>query len=73
VAPITTGITEHFMFHIRRISMHRFLYFNYFSASLYVTFLSDGTDTSFSAQIILSFIFYDDDYYCYLSVCCVCP
>jgi hypothetical protein len=29
VAPVTTGITEHFMLHIRCIFMHRFLYFNF--------------------------------------------
>jgi hypothetical protein len=39
VAPMTIGIREHFMFHIRWISMHRFLNFNLFSASLYVTLL----------------------------------
>jgi hypothetical protein len=51
VAPMTTGMTEHFMLHIRWISMHKFVYFNFFSASLCVTFLSDGTDTSISVQI----------------------
>jgi hypothetical protein len=51
VAPVTTGITEHIMFPIRWISMHTFLYFNLFSASLCVTFLSDGTDTYISVQI----------------------
>jgi hypothetical protein len=60
MATMTTGITEHFMVHIHHISMHRFLYFNFFSASLCVTFLSDGTDTSISVEILSLFIF---DYY----------
>jgi len=33
VAPIITGTIVHFMFHIRRISIHKLLYFNFFSAS----------------------------------------
>jgi len=33
VAPITTGTTVHFRFHIRCISIHKLLYFNFFSAS----------------------------------------
>jgi hypothetical protein len=51
---VTTGITKHFMFHIRWISMHNLLYFNLFSASLCVTFLPDGTHTSISVQIFSS-------------------
>ena len=36
VAPIITGIIVHFMFHIRCISsIHKVLYFNFFSASFY--------------------------------------
>jgi hypothetical protein len=31
VAPMTTGITKHFMFHIHCISMHNFFYiYNYY-------------------------------------------
>jgi hypothetical protein len=33
VAPVITGMTKHFMFHIFWISVLRFLYFNLFSAS----------------------------------------
>jgi hypothetical protein len=51
VAPMTTGITEHFMFLIRWISEHKFLYFNFSSTALCVTVLSDGTDTSINVQI----------------------
>jgi hypothetical protein len=54
VAPMTTAVTKHFMFHIHWISMHTFLYFNFFSASLCVTFLSDGSDTSFLFCILLA-------------------
>jgi hypothetical protein len=32
VAPIVTGIMLHFRFHIRCISIHKLLYFNFFSA-----------------------------------------
>jgi hypothetical protein len=57
VSPMSTGITEHFMCHIRWISTHRFLYFNLFSVSIRVTFLSDCTETCISVQI-LSFLFW---------------
>jgi hypothetical protein len=40
VAPITTGIITHFMFHIHCISIHKLLYFSLFFASFCVTFLS---------------------------------
>ena len=33
VAPVITGIIVHFRFHIRCISIHKLLYFNFFSAS----------------------------------------
>jgi hypothetical protein len=39
VAPIITGIIVHFRFHIRFISIHKLLYFNYFSASICTTFI----------------------------------
>src|SRR5215475_4146989 len=51
VAPIITGITVHFRFHIRCISMHKLLYFNFFSASFCTTFLSAGIATSISVHI----------------------
>ena len=36
VAPIITGIIVHFRFHIRCISIHKLLYFNFFSASFII-------------------------------------
>jgi hypothetical protein len=42
VAPIVTGIIAHFKFHIRCIPIPKLLYFNFFSASFYTTFLSAG-------------------------------
>jgi hypothetical protein len=39
VATVITGMTKHFMFHIRLISILRFLYFHFFSASFCITFL----------------------------------
>jgi hypothetical protein len=50
-----TGMTKYFMFHIRWISMLKFLYFHFFSGSFCITFLSDGIATSISKQI-LSFL-----------------
>ena len=50
VAPVITGIIVHFMFHIRCISTHKLLYFNFFSASFCTTFLSAGTATSISVH-----------------------
>jgi len=40
VAPIIIGIIVHFRFHIHWISIHKLLYFNFFSASFCTTFLS---------------------------------
>jgi hypothetical protein len=56
VAPMITGMTKHFMFHILWIYILKFLYFNFFSDSFRITFLSDGIATSISKQI-LSFLF----------------
>ena len=39
VAPIITGLIVHFRFHIRCISIHKLLYFNFFSASFCTTFI----------------------------------
>ena len=50
VAPIITGTIIHLRFHIRCISIHKLLYFNFFSASLCTTFLSAGTATSISVH-----------------------
>ena len=52
VAPIITGTIEHFRFHIRCISIHKLLYFNFFSASFCTTFLSAGIATSISVHVI---------------------
>ena len=56
VAPIIIGIIVHFRFHIRCISIHKLLYFNYFSASFCTTFLSVGIATSTSVHVF-SFLF----------------
>jgi hypothetical protein len=50
------GVTKHFMFHIRWISILKFFYFNFLSDSFCITFLFDGIPTSISKQI-LSFTF----------------
>jgi hypothetical protein len=56
VAPIITGIIVHFRFHVRCISIHKLLYFNFFSASFCTTFLSAGIATSISVHVF-SFLF----------------
>jgi len=50
-APIITGTVVHFRFHIRCISVHKLLYFNFFSASFCTTFLSAGIATSISVHV----------------------
>ena len=58
VAPIITGITVHFRFHICCISIHKQLYFNFFSASFCTTFLSISVHfVSFLFLIIISGLF----------------
>jgi hypothetical protein len=51
VAPITTGTIIHFMFHIRCISVHKLLYFSFFSASFCMTFRSAGIATSINMHV----------------------
>ena len=51
VAVVITGIIAHFRFHIRCISIHELLYFNFFSASFCTTFLSAGIATSISVHV----------------------
>ena len=51
VAPIITGTIVHFRFHIRCISIHKLLYFNFFSASFCTTFLSAGIATFISVDV----------------------
>jgi hypothetical protein len=52
VVPMIIGMTKHFMFHIRWISILKFLYFHLFSKPFHITFLSDGI-----SKQILSFLF----------------
>ena len=56
VAPVITGIIVHFRFHIRCISIHKLLYFNFFSASFCTTLLSARIATSISVHVF-SFLF----------------
>jgi Ca2+/Na+ antiporter len=58
VASMITGMAKHFMFHILRISILRFLYFNFFSAYFCITFLSDGIATSVNKHILLLLLYY---------------
>jgi len=51
VATIITGTIVHFRFHIRRISIHKLSYFNFFSASFCASFLSAGIATSISVHV----------------------
>ena len=51
VAPIITGTIVHFKFHIRCISIHKLMYFNFFSASFCTIFLSAGIATSISVHV----------------------
>src|SRR5215469_13178935 len=54
VAPITTGITLAFTFHVRCISIMRSLYFKIFSASFLITFLSPEIATSINMYVPIS-------------------
>ena len=72
VAPIITGITLVFTFHMRCISIVRSLYFKIFSASFLITFLSPGIATSINmhvlfslSRIIMSGLYYYYYYYYY--------
>ena len=53
-APIITGITFVFTFHMRCISFVRSLYFRIFSASLLITFLSPEITTSINIHVPLT-------------------
>ena len=59
LVPINSGMTTHFMFHIRCIFVHKLLYFSFLSASFCVTFLSAGIATSIIIIIIVIFIYTD--------------
>ena len=50
VAPIITGVTFVFTFHMRYISVVRFLFFEIFSASFLITFLSPEIATSINTR-----------------------
>ena len=52
MAPTTTGTTTNFTFHIRWIYKLKFLYLSFFSASFFITRLSDGIATSISKQVL---------------------
>ena len=54
VAPIITGITLVFTFHMRCISVVRSLYFKIFSASFLITFQSPGVATSINMHVLFS-------------------
>jgi len=51
VAPIITGTIVNFRIHIRCISVHKRLYFKFFSASYCITFLSAAIATSISVNM----------------------
>jgi membrane-associated HD superfamily phosphohydrolase len=51
VAPIITGVTFVFTFHMRCICIITSLYFRIFSASFFITFLSPGIATSISVHV----------------------
>ena len=54
VAPIITDITLLFNFHMRCISILRYLYFKIFSASFLITFLSPKIATSINLHVPFS-------------------
>jgi hypothetical protein len=49
-------MTKHFVFHIRWICVLRLLYFNFFTSSICIIFLSDGIATSINKQTIIIII-----------------
>ena len=57
VAQIITGVIIHFRFHIRFISIHKLLCFNFFSASFCTTFLFVGIATHLSVYMFSLFWF----------------
>ena len=58
VTPVITSIIIHFIFHIRFTSIHKLLYFSFFSASLCVIFLSAGIATSISVHVLVYYYYY---------------
>ena len=67
VAPVITGITFVFTFHMRCISVVRSLYFRIFSATFLITFLSPEIATSVNRHVPFSSsrIIMSDYYYHY--------
>jgi hypothetical protein len=67
VAPIITGVTCAFTFHMRRIYIIRSLYFRIFFVSFFIAFLSRGIATSISIHVPFSvcMIMMSGHYYCY--------
>jgi hypothetical protein len=63
VAPVMTGVTFAFTFHMRWISVMRSLYFKILSAYLLITFLSPGTGTSVTILLLL-YIMYGGEEKC---------
>jgi hypothetical protein len=53
---ILVALIIHFMFHIHCLSVHKLVYFNFFSASFCTTFLSAGMTTSVQKHAF-SFLF----------------
>jgi hypothetical protein len=72
-----SGIILRSRFHIRCTSVHKLLYFSFFSSSFCTTFLSVGTATSISVHVFIYlfifffifFLFYFFNYYIW-PVCC---
>jgi len=59
MAPMTTGMTKHFIFHFRWVSTPRFLYFNFFSIFFCITFLFGVIDMSVKQMLLcLAFNYY---------------
>ena len=52
VAPLTTGITFAFTFHMRWICIIKSLYFKIFPASFLITFLSPGSATQMNMHVL---------------------
>jgi len=66
VAPIISGITVVFKFHMRWISVVKALYFRIFSASLLVTFLSPEISTSVKHTFLFNYYEFWCPVYCYV-------
>jgi len=54
---ILVALIIHFMFHIHCLSVHKLVYFSFFSASFCIIFLSAGMTTTSIGKHIFSFLF----------------